>query len=56
MSITHAESPQWAKVGQTYIIIKAFLYALVLTIDELRKSILLFSNHLNINMDMSVLS
>lgn len=29
--------PQWAEVGQTYIRYKAFLYALVLTIDELRK-------------------
>ena len=29
--------PQWAKGGQTYIWLKAFLYALVLTIDELRK-------------------
>ena len=29
--------PRWAEVGQTYIWYKAFLYALVLTIDELRK-------------------
>ena len=28
---------RWAEVGQTYIRYKAFLYALVLTIDELRK-------------------
>ena len=31
--------PQWAEVGQTYISVKAFLYASVLTIRESRKFI-----------------
>ena len=50
-----AESPIGLKEGR-HIYIKGVTDALVLTVYELRKSILLFHNHLNISIDTSILS